>query len=85
MRTPAVIVDALLGQGEALDCYNMQLQEAAYMSATLENEKTKQMIGIIDAISDSSEKAKMYKKVFGECCDVSQSGGCGNCGNVSGS
>jgi len=69
VRTPSVIVDALLGQGEALDCYNMQLQEAAYVSAQLENRKKEQALAIIQAIEDPVEKAKFYKRVFGECCD----------------
>lgn len=107
-NTPGVIVDALLGQGEALDCYNMRLQDAAAINANLQNEKlakemtlideqkTKlqvenealllqnqkltQAIATIDGISDPVEKVKSYKKVFGECCDVPQSGcNCGNC------
>jgi hypothetical protein len=28
LRTDSLIVDALLGQGEALDCYSMKVQEA---------------------------------------------------------
>jgi hypothetical protein len=73
LRTPAVMVDAMLGQGEALDCYNMQLQDAAYTSAHLENKKSEQMIAILEGITDPVEKAKLYKKVFTECCDVPQS------------
>jgi len=69
VRTPAVIVDALLGQGEALDCYNMELQEAAYTTAQLANRKTEQALAIIDAISDPVQKAAAYKRIFGECCD----------------
>ena len=68
VRTPSVIVDSLLGQGEALDCYNMQLQEAAYTSAQLANQKTAQALAIIEAITDPIEKAKFYRVVFGECC-----------------
>lgn len=68
VRTPAVMVDALLGQGEALDCYNMQLQEAAYTTAHLANQKTAQALAIIEGIADPIEKAKFYKSVFGECC-----------------
>ena len=39
LRTPSVIIDALLGQGEALDCYNEELQEAAVIAAQLANRK----------------------------------------------
>ncbi|MEQ1896796.1 MAG: hypothetical protein ABL971_05335 [Vicinamibacterales bacterium] len=69
VRTPSVMVDALLGQGEALDCYNMQLQEAAYTSAHLANKKVEQGLAIVDAITDPVAKAVAYRRVFGECCD----------------
>lgn len=72
MRTPAVIMDALRGQGFALDCYNEKLQEAAYTGAYLANRKTEQALEIIDAISDPLEKAKFYNNVFGTCCDTPQ-------------
>ncbi|MFN0199952.1 MAG: hypothetical protein ACKVTZ_00440 [Bacteroidia bacterium] len=36
-----IIVDALLGQGEALDCYNMRLQNASADEAELSNERTR--------------------------------------------
>ena len=72
LRTPAVIVDALLGQGESLDCYNQHLQEAAHQGAHLANRKTEQALAIIDAIEDPLEKAKMYNNVFGTCCGTPQ-------------
>jgi hypothetical protein len=37
-RTSALVVDSLLGQGEALDCYNMKLQNEATISAKLNND-----------------------------------------------
>lgn len=80
VRTPALVVDALLGQGEALDCYNQVLQNEAVREATLDNNATQQQIDIINGIADPIERANKYKKVFGDCCDVPQSGGCG-CGN----
>ena len=73
LRTPAVIVDAVLGGGDALDFYNQRLQEAAYTNAELANQKTEQAIAIIDSITDPAEKAALYKKVFGDCCDTPQS------------
>lgn len=73
LRTPAVIVDALLSGGFALDVYNQRLQEAAYVAAELNNEKTEQAMGIIESITDPAEKAALYKKVFGDCCDTPQS------------
>ena len=76
VRTPALVVDALLGQGEALDCYNQKLQDAATVQADLENDKLEQAIAIINGITDPEKKALLYKKVFTDCCDVPQSG-CG--------
>ena len=72
LRTPAVIVDALLGQGEALDCYNQNLQEAAFAGALLTNRKLEQQLAVIDAIEDPVERAKQYNYVFGTCCPVPQ-------------
>lgn len=42
-----------------------------------EKEKIEQAIAVINGITDPIEKAKLYKKVFTDCCDVPQSGGCG--------
>jgi hypothetical protein len=79
LRTDSVITEALLGQGEALDCYNQKLQDAATQKAqlevqrlALENAKLEQAMRIIDLIDDPKLKAELYKKVFGECCDVAQ-------------
>lgn len=69
LRTDSVIVDSLLGQGEALDCYNSRLQEAAANAAELENEKTEQAMAIINSIADAKDKADAYRKVFGRCCE----------------
>lgn len=71
-RTPTLVVDAFLGQGEALDCYNQKLQDAATVQANLENAKLEQAIGIINDIAGAEQKAMLYKKVFTDCCDVPQ-------------
>jgi hypothetical protein len=81
LKTPSVIVDSLLGQGEALDCYNMNLQQEGVRSAILNNDKVEQAINIIDGITDPLDKAIKYKKVFSNCCDVPQSG-CGCSGTT---
>jgi len=39
LKTDSVICDALLGQGEALDCYNNRLQNETANQAVLENER----------------------------------------------
>jgi hypothetical protein len=77
LRTPSLVVDALLGQGESLDCYNQKLQDAATQNAEMQNRKLEQALKIIDTIERPEEQAHLYKKVFTECCDVAQSGGCG--------
>jgi len=70
--TDSVIVDALLGQGEALDCYNMKLQDAATVKAKLDNDALTQQMTIIDAQTTEADKADKYKKVFGTCCENPQ-------------
>ncbi|HUU36245.1 MAG TPA: hypothetical protein VMW48_19405 [Vicinamibacterales bacterium] len=72
LRTPSVIVDALLGQGAALDCYNQELQDAAVVAAQLANRKTEQAVALIDGITDPEEKARLYNHVFGTCCPTAQ-------------
>lgn len=74
LPTDSVIVDSILGQGEALDCFNLKLQDNTVLESQLNNDIKQQSIDIINAITDPSEKAAMYKKVFGDCCDVPQSG-----------
>ena len=76
MRTDSVVVDSLLGQGEALDCYNQQLQNIAVEKAQLENDQLTLGLQVISNLDTYVEKADKFKKVFGPCCDVAQSG-CG--------
>lgn len=72
LRTPAVVVDAMMGQGSAVDCYNEELQEAAVVTAQLANRKTDQALALIDAIADPADKARLYNNVFGTCCSTPQ-------------
>ena len=73
LPTDSVIVDSILGQGEALDCFNLKLQDNAVLESQLNNDIKQQSIDIINAITDPIERASLYKKVFGDCCDVAQS------------
>ncbi|MCZ2131126.1 MAG: hypothetical protein LC109_12790 [Bacteroidia bacterium] len=83
LPTDSVIVDSILGQGEALDCFNLKAQDSIILNSKLDNDIKQQSMDIIEAITDPVERAVMYKKVFGNCCDVPQSGGCGcNCGST---
>lgn len=79
LKTSSVVADAILGQGEALDCYNMKLQDASAIAEQLKNLTTVQQIAVIEEITDPAQRAELYKKVFGNCCDVPQTivGGCG--------
>lgn len=79
LRTDSVIVDSVLGQGEALDCYNQRLQEASAQAAELRNarmelntelekDKTDLALAAIAKISDPVQQAEAYEKIFGTCC-----------------
>jgi hypothetical protein len=71
-RTSSLICDAVLGQGEALDCYNQKLQDAASINAHLNNLENVQKLDIIESITDPIQKAEEYKKVNGACCTTPQ-------------
>ena len=73
LRTDSVIADALMGQGEALDCFNQQAQNAIAVGENLKNLELMQKIALIEGITDPEQKAALYKKVFGECCGCSSS------------
>ena len=71
-RTSSLIADAVLGQGEALDCYNQKLQDANAQNAYLGNLELVQKINMIEEITDPVQRAEEYKKVFGSCCATAQ-------------
>jgi hypothetical protein len=69
MRTEGVIVDAILGQGNALDDYSKGLQEAAVKQRQLANadaqagaDQQTLARGIVQ--SEDNDKAKIYRQVF---------------------
>lgn len=67
LSTDSVIVDALLGQGEALDCYNTQLQNIAVVK---ERAAVLEKIEEIDIKNNVPiTKSTEFKDVFGKCCD----------------
>ncbi len=72
IRTSSLVADALLGQGEALDCYNQKLQDSASINAHLSNLELVQKIVAIEQIDDPIQRAEEYKKVFGSCCSTPQ-------------
>jgi hypothetical protein len=80
LNTDSVIVEALLGQGEALDCFNMRVQQAETNSAILQNELLTQQMAIVAALPDAQTQADNYQKVFTPCCPASETStnGAGN-------
>jgi hypothetical protein len=71
-RTSSLITDAVLGQGEALDCYNQKLQDAAAQKVHLDNIEQVQRVDIIESIEDPIQQAENYKKINGTCCSTPQ-------------
>lgn len=73
LPTDSLIVDALLGGGEALDCFGLKTQDNETIRVSLENDKVSKGLTIIDAITDPTAKAEAYDKMFGEkCCDTAE-------------
>lgn len=72
LRTDSLVADALLGQGEALDCFNMRAQDAVAIGENLKNLELMQKIEIIEGIDDPQSKAEAYKSVFFPSCDKPQ-------------
>ena len=58
MRTDSVIVEALLGQADALDNYAMEIQEAAARKETIANDREELLLSTISAIADPETRAK---------------------------
>jgi hypothetical protein len=69
LTTDAVVVEALLGQGEALDCYNQRLQDAAVERASLINQQQESALQILNAINDPNEKAIAFNTIFNTTSD----------------
>lgn len=72
LKTSSAVVDAVLGQGEALDCFNMKAQDAVAIGEQLQNMSSLQQLAIIQAIDDPAQRAELYKKVYGSCCENPQ-------------
>ena len=72
MRTEGVLVEALLGQSNALDDYSMRLQNASVRLKELENaikrvEKAKNGLAVNIVESKDKQKAALFEKVY-PCC-----------------
>jgi hypothetical protein len=64
LRTDSVIADALLGQGEALDCFNAHSQEAKKQALYIENQKQLLALNTLAEITDPIQRAEYYTKMF---------------------
>lgn len=64
MRTDSVIIEALLGQSDALDSYAMMVQEAAAQSRVLANTRETQAQAMLAAIADPQQRAAAYAAMF---------------------
>ncbi len=122
LYTDSLIADALLGAGDALDCFNQKAQDASTMADYIRNIQAMQRVedsiqttannqlvatqqlamgaqqidmgtqrmdivtqqkDVVDALitaGDAVATASLYKKVFGDCCDVPQNTDNGGCG-----
>lgn len=65
LRTDSVIADALMGQGEALDCFNQRAQDAVAVGEYLKNLEQVQKIELIRSIEDPNLRANLIKMVYG--------------------
>lgn len=72
LKTSSLVADSVLGQGEALDCFNMKAQNAVALLEQLKVIEKIQQLEILNDISEADKRAELYKKVFGECCDTPQ-------------
>ena len=72
LKTDSIIADAILGQGEALDCYGIKVQDAAAVGENLKNLELIQKLQAIEDIKDPVQKIELYKKIFGSCCEIAQ-------------
>jgi len=85
LSTNAQVADALLGQGEALDCYNAQMQQKAVDKEQLTNDTREKLNDLLDTLDENQkvEMAKILTRLLTNCCDVPQStsGCCGGDGN----
>jgi hypothetical protein len=66
MRTDSIVVEALLGQADALDPYAMETQRAEAEAKTLRNEREQLAHEDLEAIADPVQRAEAFKEMFNE-------------------
>jgi hypothetical protein len=104
LKTSSVLAESILGQADALDCFNLKIQDSEAQKGYIENterltrlqneewkarhdrakqqqeiermqtdnELVKFQMEIVREIKDPVQRAEMYKKIFGTCCDTPQ-------------
>lgn len=71
MRTDSVIVEALLGQADALDPYAMEIQRAAADEQTLGNERERLLQRVVSDLKDEEARPPAAAALFGPVRDGS--------------
>ena len=66
MRTDSVIVEALLGQADALDAYGMEVQETAAHAKALENAREQIVQDTLTGITVPADRAKAFATMLNE-------------------
>lgn len=69
MRTDSVIVEALLGQSDALDDFAMEIQKAAAEKETLANRREELLQESIKSMPDDSKRLDALVSLANGCCD----------------
>jgi len=80
LQTDSAVCDALLGQMDALDCFNIKLQDAEANKANSEAEMMAVLKEMLETATPANkiEMAKIVGRLMTNCCDVPQStSGCG--------
>ncbi|HET7418459.1 MAG TPA: hypothetical protein VFJ61_12625 [Solirubrobacterales bacterium] len=72
MRTDSVIVEALLGQADALDEFAMEMQKAAAGERTLANEREQLLHQTLEKVEDPERRAELAAQLFGPGKDKPQ-------------
>ena len=67
LHTDAYITDAILGTGEALDCFNQKLQDAAAIEAALDNLKILQQLVAIEGMLSPQDRLDAIARLSGSC------------------
>lgn len=68
LHTDAYITDAILGTGEALDCFNQKVEDAAIIGESLKNIAALQKLLAIESLPTQEDKIKALSLLGGDCC-----------------